>query len=75
MEGSADDYIPDYNLFFILGASDRLIQNLKEAAVRVTMRTSNQLDYLLNQPIKDLMEIIEIIIATDKEAKEARKRK
>lgn len=75
MEGSADDYIPDYSLFFILGASDQLIQNLKKAAVRVTMRTSNQLDYLLNQPIKDLMEIMEIIITTDCEAKEARKRK
>lgn len=70
MERSADNNFSDCALFFILGAGDQLFHNLKETAVCVTMRTSNSLCYLLSIPIKELLEIIEIIIKTDREIKE-----
>lgn len=51
-----------------------MIHNLKETAVCVTMRTGNDLGYLLNLPIRDLLEVVEMIIKADREAKEARKK-
>ena len=74
MEGPAGHYFQDWNLFFILGAGDQLIHNLKETAVRITMRSSNNLEYLLNLPIRDFMEVIEMIIKADRAAREARKK-
>lgn len=74
MERPAGHYFKDRDLFFILGAGDQMIHNLKETAVRVTMRTGNDLGYLLNIPVRDLLEVVEMIIKADQEAKEARKK-
>jgi len=70
VEGPTDNHFPYCTVFFILGAGEQLFHNLKETAVCMTMRTSNSLSYLLNIPIKELLEIIEIIIKTDCEIKE-----
>lgn len=73
MEGSAADHVADCRLFFILGASDELTKNLKKTAIRVSMRLSSSIEYLLNMPIKQFMELVEEIIEIDEEQKKKQK--
>lgn len=51
-----------------------MFHNLKETAVRITMRTGSGLEYLLNLPICDLLEVAEMMIKADREAKKAREK-
>lgn len=73
MEGSAGYYLEDQHLFFILGASDDLVENLKKTAVRVSMRLSTSIEYLLNMPIRQFMDLVEGIIEADEEIEHRRK--
>lgn len=75
MEGPAGGHFANRTLFFILGAGDGLVQNLKMAAVRITRRSGNDLGYLLNLPIGELMEVIEMFVEDAREEYEARKMK
>lgn len=70
MEGHADNSVQDNSLFFILGASDDLVDNLRKTAVRVSMRLSSSIEYLLNMPIGQFMDLVEDIIETDEETKQ-----
>ena len=72
MEGSAGYIVQDQYLFFILGASDDLTDNLKKTAVRVSMRLSSSVEYLLNLPIGQFMELVEDIMEADQEAMQRR---
>lgn len=72
MEGSSGYIVQDQCLFFILGASDDLIDNLKKMAVRVSMRLSSSIEYLLNMPIGQFMEMVEDIIEEDQENRQRR---
>lgn len=71
MERPAGHYCKDRSLFFLLGAGEYIFCNLKETAVRITMRTGNNLGYLLDLPIRDLIEMTEMILKADQEAKKA----
>lgn len=73
MERPAEDYFADCTLFFILGAGDGLIQNLKMSAVRITRTSGNNLGYLLNLPIGELMEVIEMFVEDVRKERETRK--
>ncbi len=72
MERPTGDIIQDQRLFFILGASDDLIGNLKKTAVRVAMRLGDSTEYLLDMPIGQFMELVEDIIEADEEARRIR---
>lgn len=72
MEGLTGDIIEDNHLFFILGASDGLYENLRKTAVRVSMRLSSSMEYLLNMPVSQFLELVEDILEADEEAKRAR---
>ena len=74
MEGPAGDYITHCSLFFILGAGDELAQNLRKTAVRISMRLNSSIEYLLNIPIIQLMELVEEILEADEECRKRRKR-
>lgn len=69
MERPAGDYFENCHLFFILGASEDLAQNLKKTAIRVAMRLNSSIEYLLNMPISSFLELVEEIIETDQERK------
>ena len=79
MEGPAGYLFKNQHLFFILGASDDLIENLKKTAVRASMRLSSSIEYLLNMPIDQFMNLVEDIIEADEEkerrCEEIRRRK
>lgn len=72
MEGPAGYIVQDQCLFFILGASDDLIDNLKKMAVRISMRLIDSREYLLNMPIGQFMELVEDVIEADEEARQRR---
>ena len=72
MERPSGNIIQDQCLFFILGASDDLTDNLKKTAVRVARRTGDSTEYLLNMPISQFMELVEDIIEADEEEKRIR---
>ena len=72
MEGPAVYHFKDKHLFFILGASDDLIGNLKKTAVRVSIRLSTSINDLLNMPIDQFMDLVEDIIEADEETKRRR---
>ena len=71
MERPAGNIIQDQCLFFIIGASDDLVSNLKKTAVRVAMRSGDSTEYLLNMPINQFMELVEDIIEAYEEARRA----
>lgn len=75
MEGYADNYVTHCHPFFVLGASDDLAKNLKKTAIRVSMRLSSSVEYLLNLPIRQLMEIVEEIIEIDEEHRGQKQRR
>ena len=72
MERSASDYIEDYGLFFILGASDELMRNLKKTAIRVSIRLNSSIEYLLNMPISQFMDMVQELIDMDEEDRRRR---
>lgn len=72
MERPAGNYIKDNCLFFILGASDELIWNLKKTAIRVSMRLNSSIEYLLNMPIAQFMDMVQDIIEMDEEDRKRR---
>lgn len=67
MERYAGNHCKDQYLFFVLGASDELIENLKKIAIRVSMRLSSSVEYLVKLPIREFMGIVEEIIKIDRE--------
>lgn len=69
MERYAGNYIKNCHLFFILGASDDLAKNLKKTAIRAAMRVNSSVEYLVNMPIVDLIELVEEIVKSDEESK------
>lgn len=75
MERPTGDYIEDYSLFFILGASDDLIRNLRKTAIRVSIRLNSSIEYLLNMPISQFMELVQELIDMDKEDRRSRQKK
>lgn len=75
MEGPAGNYFEDCSLFFVLGASDELIRNLKKTAIRVSMRLNSSLEYLLNMPISQFMDMVQEIIEMDEEDKRRRQKR
>lgn len=75
MEGYADNYVTHCHPFFILGASDDLAANLKKTAIRISMRLSSSVEYLLNLPMRQLMEFVEEIIEIDEERKKHNEQK
>lgn len=72
MEGPAGYYFKDQYLFFILGASDDLMENLRKTAIRVSMRLSSSVEYLLKMPINQFMVLVEDIIEADDEMERRR---
>lgn len=67
MEGSAGYHFKDQHLFFILGASDDLMENLRKTAVRISMRGLEHIKDLRNMPISQFMDLVEDIIEADEE--------
>lgn len=61
-----------YSVFFILGASDDLVQNLKRIQIRVAMRLNSSIEYLSNMPISQFMELVNDIIEMDEEDRQRR---
>lgn len=72
MERPAGNIVKDQCLFFILGASDDLITNLKKTAVHVAMRLGDSTKDLMNMPINQFMELVENIIEADEANRRAR---
>jgi hypothetical protein len=73
MEGYGLYQVQGGCLFFIsLNASDDLAKNLRKTAVRVSMRLSSSMEYLMNMPIKQFIEMVEEIIEIDEEDRQRR---
>nr|DAN82738.1 MAG TPA: hypothetical protein [Caudoviricetes sp.] len=72
MEGYETHHRPYYSVFFILGASDGLVQNLKRIQIRVAMRLNSSIEYLSNMPISQFMELVNDIIEMDEEDRQRR---
>lgn len=60
------------SIFFILGASDDLVHNLKKIQIRVAMRLNSSIEYLCNMPISQFMELVNDIIEMDEEDRQRR---
>lgn len=68
--------LQDQRLFFILGASDDLFENLRKTTTRVAMRLSGtSLKDLRDMEIHRFMELVEDIIEADEEAKRRQEQK
>ena len=72
MEGYETHHRSYYSVFFILGASDDLVQNLKRIQIRVAMRLNSSIEYLSNMPIAQFMELVNDIIEMDEEDRQRR---
>jgi hypothetical protein len=53
---------------------DDFAVNLRKTAVRVSMRLSSSIEYLMNMPISEFVELVDEIIAIDDEERRRRKR-
>nr|WP_300838897.1 hypothetical protein [uncultured Acetatifactor sp.] len=49
-----------------------MIGNLRKTAIRVSMRSGDSTEYLLNMPIFQFIELVEDIIEADEEARRIR---
>ena len=72
MEGPAGYHFKDQYLFFILGASDDLMVNLRKTITKVAMRGIERINKLKKMPINQFMIMVEDIIEADEEAERRR---
>lgn len=72
MERSAEDNIENRSVFFILGASDDLITNLKKLAIRLSIRLNASIEYMVNMPMSQLLDLAQDIIEINEEDRQRR---
>lgn len=73
MERSAENNIENRSVFFILlGASDDLITNLKKLAIRLSIRLNTSIEYMVNMPMSQLLDLAQDIIEINEEDRQRR---